>query len=198
MSEQTSFPLSWPLQWKRTTWRHASRFTGNHSMEGATSEILRQLGCMRVPDYRVVISTNVPLRRDGRPYSGMKQPADPGVAVYFKLKDKPCVLACDKWNKVECNLWAIAKHIEALRGQDRWGVGTLDQAFAGYAALPAPAGAGDWWDILGVPRDSTMDSIKQVHRELSRRHHPDVGGSHSHMAALNDALARAKFEKGER
>lgn len=172
--------------------------TRYHSINDGTGQILAELGRMGVPDCRVIISTNVPLRRDGQPYSGQKQPADPGVAVYFKLKDRPCVLACDKWDRVECNLWAIAKHIESLRGQDRWGVGTIEQAFAGYAALPAPSGQTDWWVLLGVPRGATMESIKQVHRELAKRHHPDVGGSADYMAELNDALARAKFEKGER
>lgn len=72
---------------------------------------------------------------------------DRGAAVYFEMKGKPVSLACDKWNRVEDNIWAIAKHIEALRGQQRWGVGSIEQAFRGYTALPAigESSASEWW-----------------------------------------------------
>lgn len=198
MSEQTSYPLSWPVAWKRTATRSVSRFDIGHSVETGCREILQQLHAMSVPDYRVIISTNVPLRRDGLPFSNQRQPADPGVAVYFKLDNKPCVLACDKWRTVEHNLWAIGKHIEALRGQDRWGVGTVQQAFAGYAALPAPGSDRDWWLVLGIDRASSLDQIKTAYRDLARVFHPDAGGTSGQMAELNAALSRAKFEKGER
>ena len=62
-------------------------------------------------------------------------PDDPGVAVYFQLHDKERVLACDKWDTVADNIAAIAAHIDGIRRQDRYGVGTIDQAFAGYSAL---------------------------------------------------------------
>jgi len=88
---------------------------------------LRLLGAKNV-----VISSNVTIARNS--------PPDPGVAIYFNLRTLRCALACDRWTAVAHNLWAIAKHIEALRGQDRWGVGSIDQAFAGYQALAAPAG----------------------------------------------------------
>jgi hypothetical protein len=35
------------------------------------------------------------------------------------------------------NIAAIAAHIDAIRRQDRYGVGTLDQAFAGYVCRRA-------------------------------------------------------------
>lgn len=196
-NEQTSYPLTWPTGWKRSSRSEGSRF-GKCSMEFASQAVLRELRSMGVPDYRVIVSTNVRLRQDGLPLSNQRQPQDAGAAVYFKLKGKDCVLACDKWNRVECNLWAIAKHIDALRGQERWGVGTLDQAFAGYAALPPPSGSRDWWSVLGVDRAASMDVIKGAYRDLARALHPDQGGSNNQMAELNGALATAKFEKGER
>lgn len=196
-NEQTSYPLTWPTGWKRSSYPKSSKFA-KASMEFGSRAVLRELASMGVPDFKVIISTNVALRRDGLPFSNQRQPKDAGAAVYFKLKGKDCVLACDKWNRVECNLWAIAKHIDALRGQERWGVGTLDQAFAGYAALPPPSGSRDWWTVLGVERAASMDVIKTAYRDLARVFHPDAGGTSNQMAELNSALATAKFEKGER
>lgn len=125
-----------------------------------------------------VLSTNVKLRLDGLPYSNQAQPDDVGAAVYFELKGKPVSLACDKWNRVECNIWAIVKHIEAIRGQERWGVGSVEQAFRGYMALPAPGQSSgiQWWSVLGVPINASADQVKDAYRVLVAKHHPDKGG----------------------
>lgn len=182
MSEYTSFPLSWPLSWKRTTFRTHSRFGRRNPPTVAQGRdgVIDELRKMKVWDWEVIISTNIPLRRDGLPYSNQKEPSDPGVAVYFKVNKKPTVLACDKWNTVGDNLWAIAKHIEALRGQDRWGVGSLEQAFAGYVALEEKTQA-SCWEILGIPQSMNgsinENIVMDAYRRKARETHPDTGGT---------------------
>jgi hypothetical protein len=134
----------------------------------------------------------VPRRKDGQPYSNQAQPKDPGVAVYFELKGKAVSLACDKWDRVEDNAWAIAKHVEALRGQERWGVGSVDQAFRGYMALP---GVGEtsglsWWTTLGVPINSTFDQVKEAYRTLAKKHHPDRNGDSELFRRVTEAWSQ--------
>jgi len=214
MNQQTSFPLSWPQAWPRTVahrrkgapfFRRARaatpgawRLKTKLSMADVVADLYRELRLIDVGDYNVVISSNVELRADGQPYSGRKPPEDCGAAVYFKLKGKPCVLACDKWNRVEDNLSAIARHIEALRGQERWGVGSVEQAFAGYTALPAPGDSthgGAWWNILGCAHDAPFEVAKAAYLAKARELHPDNGGDHNKMAALNAAwdMCRQNF-----
>jgi hypothetical protein len=169
-------------------------------MERAAKEVYLQLGRLGVGDYNVVISTNVELRRDGIPYSNTKPSPDPGAAVYFKLNGKPQVLACDKWKTVEENLWAIAKDIEAQRGRIRWGVGTVEQAFAGYTALPAPGGSGaaTWYQVLGVAHDAPFEVAKEKYLEEAKLCHPDRnGGSSEAMQRLNTAWDMAKKAYGK-
>ena len=86
----------------------------------------------------VVLSTNMELRLDGQPRAGQSEPADPGVCVYFQLKDRPTVLPCDRYTTVAGNMAAIAAHIEATRAIERHGVGTLEQMFTGFQALRGP------------------------------------------------------------
>lgn len=188
-----NYPLTWPATWPRTKPFHRKNaLFADRSIAKAVQFVLDELRLLQARN--PIISTNLQLRQDGLPKSGQKNPSDPGVAVYFILKKEPRVLACDQWLKVEDNLWAIGKHIEAIRGQQRWGVGTVEQAFAGYPALPAPSDA--WWNVLGVSQDASQEEIRSAYRSLAAKHHPDAGGSHEEMQRINAAYEQAKKEKG--
>ena len=202
MNTQNAYPLSWPISRPRTEPgnRRVANF-GDHTVARAVAEIYAELKRLGVGDWNVVVSSNIPLRLDGVPRSDQGNMKDPGVAVYFKLKERSTVFACDKWIHVEHNLWAVAKHIEAMRGQRRWGVGDLEQQFAGYAALPpsgSSAGA-SWWNILGCAHDAPFDVVKEAYREKAQIVHPDnkLTGSHEAMVLLNTAWdqARAAFKQ---
>lgn len=195
------YPLSWPDGWLRTPsysrkraafGKRVSRtmgsgvFASKEALDigdglGRLTGELRRLGATEI-----IISSNLQTREDGLPYAKQgKMLADPGVAVYFKLKGAPRVLACDRWASAAENMAAIAAHIEAIRAQDRYGVGTLEQAFAGYAALPASAV--DWAIVLGVSKSASRADIIAAHRRLSIENHPDRGGRHEDMARINEA-----------
>ncbi len=140
-------------------------------------------------DSMTVISSNIALRRDGLPLANQRQPEDCGVAVYFLYKTRQMSFACDRWIRVEHNMQAIAKTVEALRGISRWGTGDmLEAAFTGFLALPSPDVAREWWEVLGVSRNDTRDEVRQAYRRLASLHHPDKGGSAAMMAAINAAL----------
>lgn len=137
-----------------------------------------------------VISTNIALRQDGLPYSNRRPPDDKGVAVYFTHKGKQMCFACDRWDKVEDNIYAIAKSIDALRGIERWGSGSMvEQAFTGFVALPAPKNP---HEILGVKPGASEAEIDAAYREKAKTAHPDRGGSAEAMQELNAARQHAK------
>lgn len=210
MSEQR-YPLMWPTGWKRTPYgqRQRANFSKTKSevQRGADGQAVNVKKVARIEagdaavkleaqlDWlgaeRAVLSTNVEMRLDGRPKSGRVEPADPGAACYFTFNGKRTVLACDKWDRAADNIAAIANHIDALRRIDRYGVGTMEQAFAGYVAIPHAAGH-DWWLELGVSQDATADQIEAAYRAKARTLHPDAGGSHEAMARLNAARDAAK------
>ncbi len=219
MKDVDRCPLAWPVGWKRTPCdrRQAAKFrTGKPGVVGPEGArrwksaeklsvgdgIARLSGEMRrlgVRDGDWLISSNVPTRLDGLPYANAAQPKDPGVAVYFRVgaKRDPRVLACDRWNRVADNIAAIAGHVEAIRAQDRYGVGTLEQAFAGYAAIPQKTGGADWRAELGFKdgdKPVNQEVVEARYRALARERHPDAGGSHEAMARLNEARTAARKE----
>lgn len=150
----------------------------------------------------IVISTNLRLRQDGFPYSGQPQPADPGVAIYFPLFfmrgnkeiERPIVLTCDKWTRVEWNVYAIAKDIEAQRGRERWGCTNFEQSFRGYLAIPERCGGRPWWEILGIPSTASRADVEKAFRRLSLRLHPDKNPgdkAHEEWVKLQEAHDQA-------
>jgi hypothetical protein len=191
LRRQTAYPLAWPAAWKRTEFRRSAPFRGA-TVSSSTWEVLKELRLLGAKE--VTISTNVELRLDGLPKSNRAPNGDPGVAVYFTVSDAPRVLACDRWTKVEDNLRAVARHIEAVRGQDRWGVGNIDQAFAGYVALPERASR-DCWSILGLlPSDRSLGRVRSAFAEKIKAIHPDHGGDGSGIGELIAARDQAITE----
>ncbi len=213
------YPLVWPMNWKRTppdkreraTFRRTAKTTYARTVNGQnvteTRESARTLTISDAIDRLAaelrrlgardeILSTNVTVNLKGLPYSVAKDPHDTGAAVYITLGRKPLVFACDKWDRVADNIAAIAQHIDALRRIERYGVGRLDQAFVGYAALP-PA-AGDWRIVLGVGDYATIEQVDAAFLEKMKAAHPDAGGTHDEAAKLTAArdFARRVLSEG--
>lgn len=196
----TAFPLSWPLHKPRTDhWRvERSAFDRKRTLATSRDLLVNEVKLLRGAD--LVVSSNIPLRLDGLPRSGYAAPRDAGVAIYFKRDKQDMAFACDRWDRVEDNIYAIAKTIDALRGVARWGTGDmLKAAFTGFTALPPPIAAGmmrDWWLVLQLDtRYPTADDIQAAYRRLASKYHPDRdGGDAAKMAELNQARDEALKE----
>lgn len=46
----------------------------------------------------------------------------------------------------------------------------------------------DYYNILGIPKNSSQDDIKKAYRKLSLKHHPDRGGNKSTFQNINEAF----------
>jgi hypothetical protein len=121
------------------------------------------------------------------------EPRDTGVAVYFTRKGSSHCMPCDKWDRVADNMAAVASHLMAIHGMSRWGVGDMDQAFAGYKALPAMGEVKPWWNTLGfkVPPVGLVE-VQGHYLERIAKAHPDVGGDASQATEINAAMQEAK------
>lgn len=175
MTEIQAFPLCWPVGYKRSMTRYRSKFkqTPEKVQKFLHSEI-NKLGGINL-----VVSTNIPIRKDGGFYSEYagRSIDDPGVAIYFNYKGKNISMCCDQYLSVHENICALGKGIEALRGMNRWGVSDfIERAFTGFAALPESRQTvkKEWWDILGTRHDAREDEIKTAYRVLAKKYHPDV------------------------
>lgn len=213
------FPLAWPAGWPRTplpdrrrapfayvvTTQQTVGLPGQQTtydrrdkkaltMARAVEQLMRE--CGRLGAEGPVLSTNVELRLDGQPRADRRLPDDTGVALYFRHKNKPIVMACDKWDRVPDNIAAIARHIETIRAQDRYGVGRLEQALAGYQRLLT--GRRAWWEVLGFSAPpANWEPIQARYDRLKVERHPDkAGGDTAKFQELQEAFETAKGEFG--
>jgi len=196
-----AYPLSWPQGRPRaklrvpgrfaTTLRNnpASRKPQPVTLAEARLRLAEEID--RLDGRSPILSSNVELRIDGHPRSGLPEPRDPGAAVYFRLNDRPMVLSCDRYTEVAQNIAAIAAHIDAVRRIERYGVATAEQLFTGFLALPAPIVMDDWRTALGNP--ATLAEAEAAFRERIAAAHPDrPTGSHNAAAMLTAAIGLAR------
>jgi hypothetical protein len=189
-----AFPLCWPDGWARTQFRTGSSY--KVTTDVALDELLasiRQLG-----GRDIIVSSNVPIRRDGAMYRGDHAEArmpDPGVAVYWTARGPkgeavPRVIPCDHWYTVRENVRALGMAIDYIRGLKRCGAGEIqDRAFAGFARLSETTS--DAWSVLGVKRYASRQELTERLRELTRTEHPDHGGSTEGFSRLTSAYHAA-------
>ncbi len=211
MSGHSAYPLQWPAGYPRTApeKRKRARFgrrdhyrvgTQSLTVAQARGRLMEEIEkftkaghTWRIQPDHVVISTNMGTRKDGLPRSGAREPNDPGVAVYLWLDGEPHVFPCDAWDRVADNIAAIAAHLGALRGIERWRVGDLRQAFTAWRALPESAGGHSWREVLGVGPDATLPEVEAAYRRRRREAHPDSrGGSSAAFQAVQEAWQQAQ------
>lgn len=199
-----AYPLAWPVGWRRCTARKRAQFkTGERrpdrtymsykdiSIAEGVKRVVDELSRLGVRRGDAIISTNLKVRLDGLPYSDQREPADPGVAVYWRRKDgEPMkVMAIDRYDRVADNLAAVAATLDAMRAIERHGGGEiLERTFTGFEALPPPRG---WPEILGIPPNATREQVNEAFRRLAGEHHPDRGGSHDRMSEISRARDEA-------
>lgn len=212
MEDVTRYPLCWPPGRPRTGAgeRTRSKFHRRAMVEGATytqKTAITLAGARRILDQELtrlgaqnaILSTNIELTRYGEPRSDRRPPTDPGAAVYFTYDGRDMAFACDRWNRVEENIRAIAKTIEARPAPFHpFPIARFLGAFTGFLELPAAFAPPPHWTItLGVERSASNELVQERYRVLAKQHHPDRNdGDDTLSKQVNAAYESFKRERG--
>jgi len=194
-----AYPLQWPIGYPRTAMYaiKGSNFS-EKTLAYVTNLLMSEI--KRMGGKNVILSCNIPLNKNGYPRSDYARRliTDKGAAVYFIYNGRQVVLACDKWNRIEDNIYAMSLSIEAMRGLSRWGVSqVLERTFSGFTALPEAKHKRSPWDVLGMQPNRDEKAIHNRYRELSLKMHPDTGGTTESFVELQEARdAAVKFARG--
>jgi hypothetical protein len=192
------YPLDWPSDIPRSRYRQTSKF--KTSFDKSLLQLRRELKLLGAQT--VGISSNLPPARDGWPDArGKLKNNDPGVAVYWNHSEKIYVLACDVWDRVEDNLWAIVLTIGADRAKVRWGCAAIEsRSMAGYIALPPPPKVDAWWEVFGCSEHTPIDEVRAIYKARLKKIHPDFASTNEERRRLGAETARlnAAMEAAER
>lgn len=140
-------------------------------------------------------------RLDGLPRANAI-PTHPGVILNVESSKGPLSLPCDKFDRWQDNLRAIALGLEALRKVGRYGITPGDEQYVGWKALPQ-RGSEPALTTHGAERvlrdfvDDTSDdptahagALAQVYRRAIFVAHPDRnGGDHARWDLVEAAAA---------
>lgn len=175
------YPLQWLPQQPRTKSPKRSQFQIT-SVSRAGDELVEEL--KRLGAKEVIISSNLQTRLRGDGFYANQRVDDAGVVAYFKLKGSSKAMACDKWDRVEHNVWSLKKSIESIRGLERWGGSEfLDGLFTGFQALPSPD------DVINTAPQFFADctdekQMKERYKRLVKELHPDTGGTQAEFQEM--------------
>lgn len=173
------YPLAWPDGQRRTAKPGDAQFRSTRvqaigNVETSLSAFGKDSG---IKVSSIQITSNVAGLRGG-------EPDDRGVSVWFFWDGEMRCIAVDRYCLVEWNLQAIHHVLEAERTKLRHGgLDLVRTSFRGFAALPAPPGKKEWWQVLGVKPDANATQISEARKRLAREHHEDP----AMMQAINVA-----------
>lgn len=207
----TAYPLAWPDGWPKTKRGNqrdtTSVFSRSRSQGGSWTFAetrdrlhaeLRNHG-----DPAPVLSTNFEVGRNGPMEGRARRPDDQGVAIYFKRRGKPYVMAADGYKEAEGNMRSLTLALEAMRQLERHGGGVmLERAYEGFTALPPPGTPSapplrPWREVFGfsdVFPDglTTAEAIDILARRY--REHAKAAGLSGDLVVLNVAREAADRE----
>jgi hypothetical protein len=194
------YPLYWPEDWPRT--KDSCRNKSKYKVEFITArdDVARELKLLTGDRYfdmgaaKFVVSTDVPLRLDGLPLAGQREPTDPGVAVWWVQKDQLRVMACDQWRTVRENLRGVGLAVEALRAFQRCGATQiLDRALQSFDRPALMAPRPEWFGVLGLTVwPPSVDDVRRAYNGKVHTAHPDKGGSDAQFIILTRAREEAE------
>jgi hypothetical protein len=191
-----AYPLYWPAGYKKKQPGDRTRSSFKQSMETAQRFLRSEVS--RLGGRDLVVSSNLPIRNDGMLYADWmrKKIEDPGVAIYFKWKNKDVAMCCDKYLTVWENMYALGKGIEAMRGLDRWEISEfLDRAFTGFKALPeSTMTEAKIWQVLSLTeKPAAVNVVHAQYKNMAKKLHPDMpGGSSQAFQELQTAYQLAQ------
>jgi len=191
-----AFPLAWPLGYPR---HEGNKITSRFicTLDKAINGVFREVKLLKGKS--VIISTNIPLRKEGNFYASLKPVSeDLGVAVYFTYKNEQKVICCDAYKTIAENIRAIEKSINAIRGLENWKCSDiLNQAFSGFKALPKKTEQ-NCWHVLKIAKTTDLTAVRKAYTTLAKMHHPDAAeGSHVMFIKLREAYEQAIKEATE-
>lgn len=122
-----------------------------------------------------------------------------GICVSLKVYNREHMIACDHWQVLEQNAYAISLTLRTLRNLEDWGVAARSYAlslFAGsishketaHEAFEDVSGLPEWLLALGLGPTATLEDANAVYRRRAK----ELGQNEEALLKLNQAIEEAR------
>ncbi len=118
-----------------------------------------------------------------------------GACLSLRIDGLDYVLACDRWQQVEHNIYALHLALRQWRNMERWGLGSLQQLLSGFCTRSYAgerkrnaAGVTPWMEELGLGPTSTLDDAIAVYHRRAKQNAQDTEA----LSRLNILMEEAR------
>ncbi len=126
-----------------------------------------------------------------------------GACLTLKIANKNYFFACDRWQKLEHNIYALHLTLRQLRNIDKWGTAPLELLLSQFAVSNRHAldlekltseSTTSWMQALGLgPTATLQDAVAVYHRRAKQ-----IGNSDdTALTILNEAMQQAREALGQ-
>lgn len=148
----------------------------------------------RAPSVLQIAMRERDFRIDGMPRANAV-PSHPGVILNVESDKGPLAFPCDKFDRWQDNLRAIALSLEALRRVDRYGTTPGNEQYRGWQAIEAKpsmtakAAVEYLATVAGMPPPSSQEGIALAYKKARHASHPDRSGDRATWDQVEAAAA---------
>ncbi len=190
-------PLTFPTGWTRTAQGATTvnrQFSKTTTIEDALHYLQDEIAAIHADS--AILYTNYESIHN--PGMRSKRGNSEGASLQLTVKGASGFLACDQWNTVAHNLYALHLAVRHLRMFEEWGVATADfmlSAFSDKAAQTRAVqstGMADWMITLGLGPTATLDDANAMYRQRAKQAAADAHA----LLELNFAIEQARQALG--
>jgi len=105
-----------------------------------------------------------------------------GVSLYIKYFDREYIITCDKWQRLEHNIYALHLALRNWCNMEKWGVGSIQTLIAGFGSSRATDQIQNSEDInykrsddntallyeFGLSENSTLDDATAIYHRRAK------------------------------
>ncbi len=200
MHIQYQCPVDFPYGWERTPGgvsEYSHQFAKNMDIEDALRYLKDELTALKVE--RVIISSNYEFL--DRPGKQGKRGQSEGVALHMQKGDISSHIACDKWQSVIQNVYALHLGVRHMHMFEEWGIASADymlqmfnraETYVHKASAKVTTASGqelpEWMNYLGLGETATVQDANAIYRHRAKL----VAHDEDKLLQLNQAIEHAR------
>lgn len=182
-------PLSWPESIPITPLvkqRSDNGFSSNITLTDAVSFLKEEIETLAIGHAVLYSDIEQPHVERLRKKLGNRS----GVCLHIKYKERGYIITCDKWQRIEHNIYALHLLFRQWGNIEKWGIGNLSMLMSGFEADRTPEISGiakDHENIaeclksFGLGSTATLDDATAIYHRRAK----SLAGNNEDLTKLN-------------